>query len=66
MERSSDYNNFHLFDPEPILCPGDQEYCERIVDGVVAYIDTNHLSISGARLLLEPFTNFLIENKIID
>ncbi len=57
---------FHLFDPEPVLCHRSQSHCSRVINGVVAFVDTNHLSSDGAKLLTEPFTSLLVQKGILD
>lgn len=43
------------FDPIPALC--DQGNCSIIRDGMLIYIDTNHVSLYGSELLFKGFEN---------
>lgn len=65
-QRDNENDNFFVFNPEPIFCSSEQTQCERVVNGGNVYFDTNHLTIYGATMLTEPFTSFLVENKLID
>jgi peptidoglycan/LPS O-acetylase OafA/YrhL len=64
-QRSELLNQFYVFDPEPHICPKQQANCSRVVNGYSAFIDTNHLSSNGARMLTVPFFNFLQKHSII-
>ena len=57
--------NFFTFDPLPIYCADNKE-CLRTVGGVVAFSDTNHLSVDGALLMLEKFDLFLGDNHLLN
>jgi len=57
--------NFYIFDPMPIYCPQEQEECSRIIDGIVAFQDTNHLTRDGAKLMLNEFSLFLAHHNLI-
>ena len=63
-KKASLYSNFYLFDPLPIFCP-DMKNCSRMLNGVIAFRDTNHLTPEGSLLMLEAFENFLIENQLL-
>lgn len=58
-------NNFYTFDPLPIYCPNENRECYRIVQGIVAFNDTTHLSPEGAVLMFEEFSSFLLDNHLI-
>ena len=58
-------SNFYTFDPLPIYC-GDGKECSRIVSGVNAFSDTNHLTAEGAQLMLEKFNSFLRDNHLLN
>lgn len=62
--RAAQKINFYIFDPMPIYCPQETE-CSRIIDGVVAFKDTNHLTNDGAKLMLDKFSLFLARHKLI-
>jgi peptidoglycan/LPS O-acetylase OafA/YrhL len=63
--RENETSNFYIFDPMPIYCPQEQEECPRIIDGVVAFRDTNHLTANGAKLMLDKFSLFLARHNLI-
>ncbi|MES0489292.1 MAG: acyltransferase family protein [Leptospirales bacterium] len=63
-EREKLKDNFHIFNPLPIYC-GEGNECHRIVNGVIAFRDTNHLTPDGAQLMVENFYLFLTENQLI-
>ena len=63
--RAAKKSNFYLFDPMPVYCPQEQDECSRIIDNVVAFKDTNHLSTEGAKLMLDKFTLFLARHNLI-
>lgn len=62
--RAGKQDNFSAFDPMPILCPG-MSTCSRYIDGQIAYADTNHVTGFGARLMSDPFRNFLLEHELV-
>jgi peptidoglycan/LPS O-acetylase OafA/YrhL len=47
----------HIWDPFPILCPGP--VCSAFDNGKPVFVDDNHLSGYGNRLLVPSFTNAL-------
>ncbi len=50
--------NVHVFDPTPLLL--EQGLVRhRLTDGTVVYADSHHLSVSGSRMLAEPFHRFM-------
>lgn len=51
--------NLRLFDPFPILCPPSQRQCSSHRGATPLFIDSNHLSREGVRLLQPPFLAFL-------
>jgi hypothetical protein len=59
-------DNVHVFDPTPwLLNPsGDGRVHYRLANGRYLYWDSNHLSVSGSRLLAEPFHRFLIQQGL--
>ena len=59
-------DNVHVFDPTPwLLNPsGDGRVRYRLANGRYLYWDSNHLSVSGSRLLAEPFHRFLIQQGL--
>jgi peptidoglycan/LPS O-acetylase OafA/YrhL len=63
-KRSKIHSHFYIFDPLAIYCK-DSKKCSRIVDGIVAFHDTNHLSATGSLLMLQEFDAFLIENGLL-
>jgi hypothetical protein len=55
--------NVFVFDPTPFfLDNGRVRY--RHSDGQFLFADKNHLSVSGSRLLADPFYDFLVRNKL--
>jgi peptidoglycan/LPS O-acetylase OafA/YrhL len=63
-EKEAESSNFFVFDPLPIFCE-KSENCSRIVNGVVAFKDTNHLTQEGSLLMLDEFSLFLSDNKLL-
>jgi peptidoglycan/LPS O-acetylase OafA/YrhL len=63
-KRALNREKFYVFDPMPIYCADDEEKCSRVVNGVIAFNDTNHLSKQGALLMLDYFIEFLQDNDI--
>ncbi|MGS0523817.1 SGNH hydrolase domain-containing protein [Zobellia nedashkovskayae] len=61
----SELNDFHLFNPFPVLCGPNEEYCTAIRDGKTIYRDETHLTLAGGELLGEEFLVFLREKKLI-
>lgn len=64
-QRERTRPGFHVFDPIPVLCPAGAA-CPRIVHGINVLRDTNHLSVDGALLLVQPFASFLKQRKLLD
>ncbi|MDX2257680.1 MAG: acyltransferase family protein [Hyphomicrobiaceae bacterium] len=63
--RAAAAANVHVFDPLPVTCPaGDR--CWRQVGGIDAFRDVHHLSGEGARLMVMPFTDFLLERGLVE
>ncbi len=62
--RALNHKNFFVFDPMPFFLNDNGNYT-LIVDGVVAYSDTHHLSTYGSMLLLKPFHSFLVKNDLL-
>lgn len=50
-----------ILDPEPYLC--DTEYCYGVRDGVSIYLDDDHLSEAGNRLLIDLFKQVVSPKK---
>jgi hypothetical protein len=63
-EKEAESSKFFVFDPLPVFC-GKSESCSRIVSGVVAFKDTNHLTTEGSLLMLDEFSLFLSDNKLL-
>src|SRR5690606_36882954 len=63
-DKAAQLEHFYVFEPQPIYCSKDSQQCERIVDGVVAFADTNHLSPDGSKLMLKRFSSFLKDNNL--
>jgi hypothetical protein len=59
-------DNVHVFDPTPwLLNPsGDGRVRYRLPDGRYLYWDSNHLTVSGSKLLAGPFHRFLIQQRL--
>jgi hypothetical protein len=56
--------NVFVFDPTPyFLQEGKVRY--RLDDGRFVFTDDHHLSISGSRLIAEPFYQFLVKNGLV-
>jgi hypothetical protein len=53
--------NLQIFRPFPILCPPSAGSCSTHRGDVMLFTDTNHLSGQGAKLLQEPFLQFLAQ-----
>jgi hypothetical protein len=49
----ADFPSVAFFDPFPTFC--DSSVCRAIVDGRLLYVDSNHLSVTGARLMLNAY-----------
>ena len=62
--RAQAFDNFFTFDPVPLFRNENGNF-KVTVNGVAAFNDTNHLSRDGAMLLLKPFYNFLLKNKLL-
>ncbi|MCP5420053.1 MAG: acyltransferase [Gammaproteobacteria bacterium] len=43
--------NLHAIEPFQIFC--NRDYCPAVIDGTPLYLDDNHLSVEGSKLLLE-------------
>jgi hypothetical protein len=52
-----------VFDPFPVVCPENREFCASRSDAQILFQDSNHLSDRGALLLYPPFRNFLAKVK---
>ncbi len=63
-KRVQSNRNFYLFDPLPIYCEDDAEECTRVVNGIIAYGDTNHYNSDGALMMLDSFLEFLVKNEL--
>ncbi|MEP5568772.1 MAG: SGNH hydrolase domain-containing protein [Halioglobus sp.] len=63
--RSLNVANFYVFDPLPVYCQAS-DFCSRKVNGVLAFKDTNHLSLQGSLLMLDDFNEFLVANKLLE
>jgi hypothetical protein len=48
-----------VFDPFPVVCPENREFCASRSDALILFQDSNHLSDQGALLLYPPFRDFL-------
>jgi peptidoglycan/LPS O-acetylase OafA/YrhL len=57
--------NFHVFNPFPVLCGPDEYYCTANRNGVPIYRDRSHLTLAGGEILGQEFLVFLRESKII-
>lgn len=57
--------NFHVFDPMPVYCQSEAT-CPRIVRQIDAFRDTNHLSVAGALLMVQPFMTFLAQHGLVE
>lgn len=64
-KRDRLHGHFSVFDPLPIFCNDEMKVCTRIINGVFAYADTNHLSPLGAKLMENDFFNHMIEEEIV-
>jgi peptidoglycan/LPS O-acetylase OafA/YrhL len=53
------HKNLLLFDPFPILCPASEENCTNYRDGLMLYLDNNHLNTAGSEFLVDDFRRFL-------
>ncbi len=62
--RASANENFFIYDPLPVYCPDNE--CPRVIDGVNAFADTNHLTQSGAKLMVAGFNTFLTEHHLLE
>lgn len=51
--------NLRLFRPFPILCPPSASSCSTHRGDGAVFVDSNHLSAAGVRLLEEPLLRFL-------
>jgi peptidoglycan/LPS O-acetylase OafA/YrhL len=61
----SKLNDFYVFDPFPILCGPDENYCSAIRNNTLIYRDESHLSLAGGELLGQEFLVFLRDKNII-
>jgi len=72
LERQQDYRRvirrlqseipvIHVYDPLTLLCHKD--WCRAEKNGQLLYLDNNHLSISGSKLVGQDLSNFV--NKIL-
>lgn len=59
------YSNVFVYDPFHILCPSRLKKCSTVVNGKVAYYDTNHLNSQGGALLYPSFSRFLKSNNLV-
>ena len=57
--------NVHVFDPTPWLLGSNGRVRYRLADGRFLYWDSNHLSVSGSKLLAEPFHRFLLQQRLV-
>ncbi|MFT7686581.1 MAG: peptidoglycan/LPS O-acetylase OafA/YrhL [Candidatus Azotimanducaceae bacterium] len=57
-------SNLYIFDPFPIYC-SDSKRCLRMVNGTVAFRDTNHLTPEGSLLMLDKLSLFLAKHNLI-
>jgi peptidoglycan/LPS O-acetylase OafA/YrhL len=56
--------NVHVFRSFPYICPPDQTFCSTYLGDRMIFVDSNHLSGEGVRLLEQPFLNFLNEKGL--
>ncbi|MFM7850396.1 MAG: SGNH hydrolase domain-containing protein, partial [Flammeovirgaceae bacterium] len=61
----SKLNDFHVFDPFPVLCGPNNDYCNAIRNGTPIYRDESHLTLTGGELLGQEFLVFLREKNLI-
>ena len=52
-EVTSQFSNHLFFDPRPIVCP--EEQCKPFNNGTMVFVDRDHLSHSGSKLLTPVF-----------
>ncbi len=57
--------NVHVFDPTPWMLGSDGRVRYRLANGRYLYWDSNHLSVSGSKLLAEPFHRFLVQQRLV-
>jgi peptidoglycan/LPS O-acetylase OafA/YrhL len=53
----SRYPNFHVLDPFPLMCNGEE--CKAIIDNQLIYSDDDHLSTAGSKLVVSGMAPFL-------
>ena len=56
--------NVHVFNPFSSICPPDQQFCSTHRGEIMLFVDSNHLSVSGVRLLEQPFLDFLSRHDL--
>ena len=61
----SKLNNFYVFDPFPVLCGPNEDYCTAIRNSVPIYRDKSHLTLAGGELLGQEFLIFLRDKNLI-
>lgn len=61
----SKLNDFYVFDPFPVLCGPDVNYCTAIRNDTLIYRDRSHLTLASGELLGKEFLVFLREKSLI-
>jgi hypothetical protein len=56
-EATSQFSNHLFFDPRPIICP--EQLCKPFNNGKMVFVDRDHLSHSGSKLLTPVFMDAL-------
>jgi peptidoglycan/LPS O-acetylase OafA/YrhL len=59
LSLEKEISNLHVFQPFSLLCPDDDRQCSTHRGVRMLFVDSNHLSREGLKLLEEPFLNFL-------
>ena len=52
-EVTSQFSNHLFFDPRTIICP--EQLCKPFIDGTMVFVDRDHLSHSGSKMLTPVF-----------
>jgi hypothetical protein len=59
LSLEKEISNLHVFQPFPLLCPPADRQCSTHRGERMLFVDSNHLSREGLKVLEEPFLNFL-------
>ena len=58
--------DFFVFDPFPILCGSDREFCNPRRGGRLLYRDDSHLTEEGSEILFPAFEEFLVGHGLLN